>query len=239
MNNQFLDILFSFLDSNFFIGIVTLLVGLVAFRIYKKQKLDAKRDAANVILLEIQSAEQQLQIVNQNPDTLSETLLLMKNSSWDKYRYLFVRDFDRNEWDKVSDFYNKCILYDRSALSYSSTWADNVKSAQSEVLRVLAEFAKDYTTLSESVKDPEDLSKLRAEFEQRKGYFISAYGVVQNTDNYEPPYFYNPQRPVLEAKAILNTIETNISITSIGNKLKSMAGEKNYSLSLADRIFKR
>jgi len=40
---------------------VTLVVGSVAYVIYKLQKRDKKREKANIILLEIQGAERKLQ----------------------------------------------------------------------------------------------------------------------------------------------------------------------------------
>lgn len=53
--------LINFLNSNFFIALVTLVVGSVAYVIYKLQKRDKKREKANIILLEIQGAERKLQ----------------------------------------------------------------------------------------------------------------------------------------------------------------------------------
>jgi hypothetical protein len=224
-----IDHIVHFFDSNFFVGLVTLVVGTVAFRIYNKQKVDAKRDAANVILLEIQSAEQQLQIITQNqtPGALAENFYLMKNSSWDKYRYHFVRDFDRNEWDKITDFYNKCLEYDTATESFNSSWGSNVKNAQAHVLRILADYAQAFVNDLGGAKTAEKKDAIRKKYEAKKAEFISSYGVIQNDQNFDAPYFYNPQKPVIQAKAVLDTIETSLSLTSVGVKLKNMATNPN------------
>lgn len=214
----------NFLNSSFFIALITLFVGSVAFSIYRKQKRDAKRDAANVILLEIQSAEQQLQVVRQAKDELAENVYLMKNSSWDKYRYLFVRDFDRNEWDKISDFYNKCLQYDASVAYASTYFGSNVEKAQDHIMETLAEYAKQYVSDVEVLENPDDKQELTDLYKARKSNFLQAFGVVGGDDSLaEPPYFYNPQKPTIDAKAVLETMETSLSVTSIGNKLKRMA----------------
>jgi hypothetical protein len=217
-----------FFNSNFFIGFITLIVSTVAFRVYSRQKADAKRDAANVILLEIQNAEKQLGIINQNRDAniLDENIYLMKNSSWDTYRYFFVRDFDTSEWEKITTFYNKCIQYDKAVTGYNENWASNVKSAQKHVLRILADYADLFTQQLATVT-PRQKEKIRKDYEDKKTAFISSYGVIQNDDNYPAPYFYSPQKPILEAKVILDTIETALSTSSVGVKLKTMSDNAN------------
>ena len=220
----------NFFNSSFFIGLATLVVGTTAFFIYRKQKRDAKRDAANVILLEVESAEQQLQIITQNqaPGSLAENIFLMKNSSWEKYRYFFVRDFDRNEWDKITDFYNKCLQYDAAVAYNSNYFGSNVEKAQSHILRILANYADTYIEDVEKATTQTSKAKLREAYEAKKTNFLNAYGVIQNDDNFTAPYFYNPQKPVIEAKSVLDTIETNISLTSVGIKLKRMAAKKSF-----------
>ena len=47
----------SFTNSSNFSNIILLIGGLVTFRLYKRTQFDKKRDVANIILLEIQNAE--------------------------------------------------------------------------------------------------------------------------------------------------------------------------------------
>ena len=48
------------LNSNFFIALTTLLVGSFAIFLYLKRKNDFKREAANILLMEIRNAEQMI-----------------------------------------------------------------------------------------------------------------------------------------------------------------------------------
>src|SRR5579862_2127642 len=95
-----------FLRSNFFIVLSTFGAGYIAWNVYKSQKSDEKRNAANVILLEIEGAEEGLRKVSpQKPFLDDGDAVLMRTASWDKYKHLFVSDFasHRNEWGKISE----------------------------------------------------------------------------------------------------------------------------------------
>jgi hypothetical protein len=47
----------SLIRSNFFIILATFAAGYIAWRVYRNEKEDEKRDASNVIILEIERAE--------------------------------------------------------------------------------------------------------------------------------------------------------------------------------------
>src|ERR1700741_905149 len=47
-------------DSNLFVGLVTILVGSSAYLLYRARNAAHKRDAANILLLEIQNAQRHL-----------------------------------------------------------------------------------------------------------------------------------------------------------------------------------
>ena len=82
-------------------SVVTLIVGAVAIYVYKKQKLDTKRDAANSILLEIQHAERSIDKVRDfiKKDSLDVDVIILQADSWIKNKHLFSRDFDKDEWE--------------------------------------------------------------------------------------------------------------------------------------------
>lgn len=58
---DYVSIIIQFFNSSFFIALVTLATGLFAFRLYFQKNKDIKKDAANILLLEIQNAERQLE----------------------------------------------------------------------------------------------------------------------------------------------------------------------------------
>lgn len=121
----------NFITSALFIPLVTLLVGSTVIIIYSKTKDDFKKDAANIVLLEIQNAERALkqvtESVNAEIPTLPQNIFLMQTESWSKYRYLFVRDFDWNEWNEVTDFYDKAQLYDK-AVTYNNSFFQKMRN---------------------------------------------------------------------------------------------------------------
>lgn len=101
----------SFFNSNFFVALITLLVGSFAIGLYIKQRRDKKRDAASLILQEIRYAEQKLR--NYNPILgyqLHERLL--PTDSWTNNIHLFINDFEETQIDLISSFYSKAHYID-------------------------------------------------------------------------------------------------------------------------------
>src|SRR3989344_1068791 len=113
----------NFIRSEIFNPLVTLLAGSVVYVLYRKQNDDFKKDAASIILLEIENAESLLKKayaslkIGTNQDEarfLPESNFVMKKESWSRFRHLFVRDLTRVEWEAISEFYDKCMLFDKS-----------------------------------------------------------------------------------------------------------------------------
>jgi len=92
-------------------GVITLLVGVVAFLVYFKQKNDYKRDAAKLILQEIRYAEQKIRKYREIKSYKLYDRLLPTNS-WHKNIHLFIKDLKETEIDLISDFYAKASYID-------------------------------------------------------------------------------------------------------------------------------
>ena len=202
----------SFLNSNFVIALVTFLAGTAAFIIYIKQKWDSKKDAANIILLEIQNAERILGQVGEGVRTGQlQNKFLIPTESWNKYKYLFVRDFDRDEWDNINGFYNNCQLYDEAIAYNNSFFQKNEEQIRINITRTTAEYLKTYLENGDTSSD-EEIQKLDAKIGQFQKTFLSKSSV-----------FYSPVKPLQDAKIVFENISKNISQTSIGLKLKKLA----------------
>jgi hypothetical protein len=214
----------NFLYSNLFVGLITLGVGWAAYRVYSKQKRDAKRDAANVVLLEIENAEQQIQKINetQSDNPVQPGIYLMKEASWSKYRYLFVRDFDRTEWDNISDFYNKCRKFDVAVAYQESLFEKNMAVLRSNLQNKLANLAEDHAAEMLG-KDTDEQRLLEEEYFKKRRQFISTY----MSTNPDFMYMHYPIQPVNAAKAVLDSIEGSLSLTSVGIKLKQLASPRS------------
>jgi hypothetical protein len=104
-----------FLNSGFFIAVVTFVVGFSAIYLYKKQQSDNKRDAAKLIIQEIRYAEQQVRNVRMlsisEPNYYMGYTLLPTNS-WHKNINLFVNDLSENQIDLISNFYSQAAYLD-------------------------------------------------------------------------------------------------------------------------------
>jgi hypothetical protein len=215
----------NFFYSNAFVGVVALVVGFAAYRVYAKQKRDTKRDAANIILMEIENAERQLEKVNPDkpfagPD--GEDTFLMPSASWDKTKYLFGRDFDRNEWDKINGFYTKCLLYDEAVRLNNNYFDKNQQELRVNLQHSLADYAR---THAESLKitEPEDIAALEKEYADKRKQYTDT--MVGNTD-IDHMFMYMPVKAENDAKRALKNLETSLSLTSVGIKLKKLA-DKN------------
>lgn len=191
--------------------LVTILVGGIAIYLYVKQRKDLKKDTANTIFLEITNAERKLKLAKEqlSKSILAEDIFTMESESWSKYNYLFVRDFDRDEWDIITDFYNKCKQYDQAVLYNNSFFQRNEEQIRVNIQRILADFAK---VLTENEKEESRQSK----FDQMAEIFKTIY--------MKKPELYYPNKPVTDAKKSIDALNVNLSVSSIGSKLKKLAG---------------
>jgi hypothetical protein len=213
--------------------VVTLVVGFVALLIYQKQKRDHKKDAANILIIEIEGAERQLQTLKEGgaPKTLKEGQYLMPSSSWSKYRHLFARDFTSREWDILTNFYNRCQEFD-DAVRYNSTFFRPAGEAyRTSINRVLAEAAIEIAKDSE--KDPEEDSQKKLDAADKK-YLDRIARAIKLYMEPKNLYTYDPQKPINDAVTALGSMESTISTSTIGVKLRKIAKQ-----SLLQRIFSK
>jgi hypothetical protein len=216
----------NFFDSNFFVGAVTLAVGIAAYSVYSKQKRDSKRDAANIILLEVEAAQAQLDKVSADkpfipPD--QQSVYLMKTASWDKYKYLFVRDFDRDEWDKITLFYINCQAYDQAVRFNKISTEKNQQAVRENLQRILTDHAAKY--VEDTISKPGKPSSATPQSEQQ--YLAERQEYIEQLVGEKGQIFtYVPKQSESDAKRALNNLETSLSITSVGIKLKNIVNKK-------------
>lgn len=210
--------IWSFLDSNFVSTLMTFIVGLVAWSTYYIRQRDNKRDAANIILLELQNAERQIKRISERikDDVLEENAYVMQTESWNRYKYLFVRDFDRDEWDSISDYYQRCLLIDSSISHQSSLFQKNEEQLRINMQKYFADRMKEVVEEKDTEKRHSRLSTIREEAEE----FLNQ--MIKNNDR----TFYSPKKPINDVKQNLENWNMSILMTSIGVKLKRLARNK-------------
>jgi len=206
-----------FYDSNWLLAIVTFLVGLIAFVIYEKQQNDNKKDAATIIMLEMQHAEDKLAIAKESiisSGLIKEDVFLMPTSAWEKYKYLFVRDFGDKELEDISSFYEKCKLYDEVVRYNNSFFVKNEEQIRTNLQSSLADYTKSY--MSELISTTRDEEKNAAHDEYKKLINDFATTFMQEVTSSTSQYFYRPKKAFEDAKVLVNLIRTDMSTSSIG-----------------------
>jgi hypothetical protein len=212
------------LRSNVFIVLATFLAGYIVWRVYQNQLADEKRSAANVVLLEIEGAEEALKKVTTDKPFSEERLVLMETASWDKYKHLFVSDFIgfKDEWNKITDFYSQCKGYDEAVVGQNEMTDYNTKQMIVNQQRILSDFAlKHNNELAGESKDEKSKAALKQEYKAKRTQFVDVYtGIVSRDapiDHYTPVRFYN------DAKRILGIVDRNLSTSTAGVRLKELA----------------
>lgn len=216
----------NFLNSNFFMAIVTLGVGTAAYVIYRLQKRDKKREKANIILLEIQGAERKLQQIKKSlskEPTLPNDLRLLPTENWSQYNYLFIKDFDRDEWDSLTEFYSKCQLLDETIKYNNAAFWNDVEQIRSNKQRLLADYAYKATIDLEGTVDnmtDKDADTIKS-FDDLTEKFDKVYMGKQGR------FSYTPQKTLDDAKLYIGEINLRISQSHVGTTLKKLANVKS------------
>lgn len=198
-------------------AIITFLVGLGAFGVYMWQKRDQKKTAARIILIEIENAESQLKIVKDSPkaEALPENTRLMPTASWEKYRHLFARMFTPREWDTISDFYNKCLEYDRAVTYDASSLELDIEAFRSSVNNALA-LVLAVTILNDNGNSLSD-DELDAQYVELQRKLTTVFMEPKNL------FIYKPTKPLNEAARAIRALDSVMSLTSVGDKLRKIS----------------
>jgi hypothetical protein len=210
-----------FLNSPLFVALLGTVGAITAYVIYLRKIRSYKKDAANILLLEIQNAKRQLAVadkqfkdaVEDETKMLAEDTFLMPNESWNKYKYLFVGNFDRDEWDGLSTFYNKCALFDGAVLHNNKAFPENAAQVRNSIKQAVTTILIEY-----AVKNPNARSGSQAEKQAIKSA-IKAHDLILSQAGLL--LSYSPRKPILDAKGQLTAIkELNLDVVTI--KLKKI-----------------
>jgi hypothetical protein len=186
------------INSPFLTSVVTLVVGTIAIWLYKRNQRDEKRGAARIILSELRHAEKQINRFKAGPIDVRFIDKIMLESSWIKYRHLFVENLDADDFDFITDFYSACSCIDRTLNQLSPNLQINQKA--NAIHRTLAQIA------SEASSQPDFLSK--------KNQVINFYA----SDN----YLFEPSSHQDALTKLLNSTPT-VTQSNAASKLKKIA----------------
>jgi hypothetical protein len=125
-------------------SVVTLIVGLFVFILYRFGKSDEKKRAARIILSEVRQAELAIVELRKSKNIGSFTSIMPTNK-WQDNKHLFATDLDQDEFDSINNFYQYCLVIEENITFVKK--ASFV--ALEEKFRILQQM------ISEGYKDPE------------------------------------------------------------------------------------
>lgn len=191
--------------SNYFVALITFFVGTFVIYLYITQKDDHKRDAANIVLMELRHAENIIDQIKSS-EIVETSQVLLPTNNWTKYNYLFIGDLDRDELDLINNLYNQCELIDKSVAQMSIS--TQLEQKANHIHKAIVSLA-----MEESKLYPTEEGALRG-FNEKKEKFLK----VIHSDGYtfRPA---DPQSRII--KSLLNI--QKITTSSAGNILKKIA----------------
>lgn len=229
------------LNSNYFVGLVTAGAGTVAFLVYFKQKSDTKRDASKTIFAEMKKSEEmirQLKNMRQYSDSgqlnlgLDPMKYYLGNLSWDKYKYLFIGDFGSYEWEKINLYFSQCVTLNQTIQGIADLLPQNIEYRTQFTQEFLAKIAYEQANEISELELPdeqetaktkdyqESVAKIAKKYKQKTDDFIVGYIEGELTPM---RYIYNPKNNYVPLERELDKIDSEISESSIGKKLKELS----------------
>lgn len=226
----------TFLDSNFFIALITLFVGSLAISLYIKQKKDYKRDVAKLILQEIRYAEQQIrssQVFSPNADNYPLSSKLLPTNSWYKNIHLFMGDFKQSQIDAISRFYAQVeyidLVIEKISNYKTSIIEQSVSDLSGKVIR-REDILPDRIHLQGIVNLLASQRSLPKDEAGQSDDYLQTAGSVKNSRTL-PPTTINILRQ-LKANSILKEVSSKVDFiynTPIGDKFRNIT-EKRWLL---------
>ena len=111
-------------NINLILNIIIALGGISAFVIYFWQKSAKKREAAALVVTQIEDLKEKILEINDiatdgklNATEFYETLDLITDNQWEKYRHLFIKKIDSYSYRTINNFYD-CALGIREQLLF-------------------------------------------------------------------------------------------------------------------------
>lgn len=212
---------FNFWNSTLLQTIVTAIVGFAALAVYKWQKNDQLRSAATMLLLEIRQAERAVQRAREyiRQGDINVDLHILRSDTWDNNKHLFVKKLDRDEWDAITDFYDKARLLDGAIQYAQESFKENVAQIRNNRQRIFADITKDTIDQLAQARTDEEQRDIMGATQAKIDISNGLYGERQ------AQAVYNPQKNLDDAKKCVEDF-SNISTTSVGQKLKRISRNK-------------
>jgi hypothetical protein len=225
LNNVFMETIIAILAAPATLTLVTLLAGLTAGYLYSKQRRDSQKDAADIILREIKSAEEMLPtakriIEDAKENGAPEKIQVMKNGSWPKLQHVLARRLPQDVMRSIGEFYDNCQLLDEALDAIDQSFYMNAHEVRASQFRVVADLleARVKATKPNPNNDPGILTaneKVEQDYLRKTADFKSNWPALNVT--------YTPVRVASDAEKYLELLPRNLSQTRVGDKLRRVS----------------
>jgi|SRR5665213_369059 len=210
-----------FVKNGLLIALITAVVGSLVLYIYKKQRVDDRQQAAQSIYYEILSAEGKLTGLRERFFAVEkptvENILLVESENWSRYRHLLHKPvLSDEEWNLVDKFFSNCIAYD-SAVKLSQSYFHQV---------VDQNYRLQYEYFNTIIKEHHEKTPTKPNLTKSE---ITDLLNFQNTflaEDTRGKFDYYPYKPIIDARKALVELDTSISLSSAGQKIKKLANIK-------------
>ena len=109
----------NFWDSNLLQTIIIFVAGISVFIIYIIRVRDERSRAATILIMEIREIEgalkKLLEIISSKRNFYHSTPIIKENS-WGKYKFLFIKCLDQDEYSLISEFYSTACRIEEERL---------------------------------------------------------------------------------------------------------------------------
>jgi len=198
------SVFYSAINSTATTNIIQLFAALVVWGIYSLKQRSRLRDVAKMILIEIRSLQPTIERIREK-GVSPETLPLIVTDNWSSNKYIVVNKFDTDEFKRLNDFFEGCEMIENIRKRNEYQFDEGIK----EKARLWQQY------IARSLWNNHISGHDR---EKRKGEFLDKFG--QEKSNFTAHY---TERMVNE---IMQNVPQDIAITTVGEKLKRLAGIK-------------
>lgn len=199
------------------LSIVTLVVGFIALWIYWRQHKDDRQLAAQAIYSEVNTAENRLKGIRTRFFEIDqpnlEWVVLMRYESWSRYKSRFLNILTPEEWNSIDQFYNNCLAYD-DAVSIDK---HNLKHIVTENYRHL------YAHYQHVVETYHNSHPNKIELPETTIKQLLNYEALYLSNKAKGRYDYTPRQAIAAARSALVALDTSITTSTAGAKLKKLA----------------
>lgn len=198
------------------------------FIVYSRRRIDARHDAARIILYEIEQAESRFDdalgvIDNAENLTLHDRVQLLPQNSWSDSRKQLIKVLPSDVIKRINQFYNDCELLDSSLRQIDEMFLKNETEVRVNAFRVNADYFKTRVDNFIYEKDDKDDKSEKQDLERINKEMIIDANNRREYFNKEFPtlYSYAPVKPINDGRKIVARLrDYNLSQSRAGDYLR-------------------